>query len=111
MPPRNDDAAMERDGATAGDHGAAPGSDPHAEAKAKPGTEAGSGVVTVTTCEDGPLLVRGAFELVTQDGESIPAGRATVALCRCGLSSVKPFCDGSHKAAGFKAASEPDLPG
>ncbi|NJP94706.1 CDGSH iron-sulfur domain-containing protein [Nonomuraea sp. FMUSA5-5] len=64
--------------------------------------------VTVTPCEDGPLLVRGPFELVTQDGEVIPAGRATVALCRCGRSSTKPFCDGSHKATGFRASSEPD---
>lgn len=64
--------------------------------------------VTVTPCEDGPLLLRGPFELVTQGGEPIPADRATVALCRCGLSSEKPFCDGSHKAAGFRAASEPD---
>ncbi|TYB65281.1 CDGSH iron-sulfur domain-containing protein [Nonomuraea sp. PA05] len=64
--------------------------------------------VTVTPCEDGPLLVRGPFELVTQDGVPIPAGRATVALCRCGLSAAKPFCDGSHKAAGFRASSEPD---
>ncbi len=68
----------------------------------------GEDTVTVTPCEDGPLLVRGPFRLVTQDGEPIPAGRATVALCRCGLSSTKPFCDGSHKAAGFRAPSEPD---
>jgi CDGSH-type Zn-finger protein len=67
-------------------------------------------VVTVTPCEDGPLLLRGPFELLTQDGEPIDAGRATVALCRCGLSSVKPFCDGSHKDAGFRATSEPDPP-
>ncbi|MGW4959938.1 hypothetical protein ACWEPL_22200 [Nonomuraea sp. NPDC004186] len=38
-------------------------------------------VVTVTPCADGPLLLRGPFELVTQDGEHIDAGRATVALC------------------------------
>ncbi|WP_103961192.1 CDGSH iron-sulfur domain-containing protein [Nonomuraea solani] len=67
-------------------------------------------VVTVTPCEDGPLLLRGPFELVTQDGERIDAGRATVALCRCGRSAAKPFCDGSHKAAGFRATSEPDPP-
>lgn len=65
-------------------------------------------VVTVTPCEDGPLLLRGPFELRTEDGELIDAGRATVALCRCGLSSVKPFCDGSHKTAGFRAPSRPD---
>ncbi|MFC4123081.1 CDGSH iron-sulfur domain-containing protein [Nonomuraea zeae] len=66
--------------------------------------------VTVTLCEDGPLLVRGRFELVTQDGQTIAPGRATVALCRCGRSSSKPFCDGSHKAIGFRAGTRPDPP-
>ncbi|GAA3815723.1 hypothetical protein GCM10022226_40610 [Sphaerisporangium flaviroseum] len=68
-------------------------------------------LVTVTPCEDGPLLVRGPFALTTQDGRAIDPGRATVALCRCGRSSVKPFCDGSHKATGFRAPSGPDEPG
>jgi CDGSH-type Zn-finger protein len=67
-------------------------------------------VATVTPCEDGPLLLRGSFALVTQDGTVVEPGRATVALCRCGASSAKPFCDGSHKAIGFRAASEPDPP-
>lgn len=51
---------------------------------------------SVTVYPDGPLVVRGDFELREVDGESIAAGR-TVALCRCGRSAVKPFCDGSHK--------------
>ena len=55
--------------------------------------------------EDGPLLVRGDFELVTPDGEVIDPGRAVVALCRCGKSAIKPFCDGTHKAIGFKAGT------
>ena len=63
---------------------------------------------TITTYEDGPLLVRGSFKVVTQDGETIDGGRSTVALCRCGLSSRKPFCDGTHKAGKFRAAAEPD---
>ncbi|GAA0380628.1 hypothetical protein GCM10009530_34200 [Microbispora corallina] len=67
-------------------------------------------LVTVTPCEDGPLLLRGPFTLVTQDGRTIDPGRATVALCRCGRSGTKPFCDGSHKLVGFRAASEPDPP-
>jgi CDGSH-type Zn-finger protein len=57
----------------------------------------------VTPCEDGPLLLRGDFTLVTQDGETIEPGRATVALCRCGKSAIKPFCDGTHKVIGFRA--------
>jgi CDGSH-type Zn-finger protein len=60
---------------------------------------------TVTPCEDGPLLLRGAFTLVTQDGNAIDPGRATIALCRCGKSAIKPFCDGTHKAIGFRAPS------
>ncbi|MFC4536840.1 CDGSH iron-sulfur domain-containing protein [Sphaerisporangium dianthi] len=66
--------------------------------------------VTVTACEDGPLLVRGPFTLLAQDGTPIDPGRATVALCRCGLSAVKPFCDGSHKTAGFRTGTEPQRP-
>lgn len=59
--------------------------------------------VVVTLCPDGPLLVRGDVRIEDIDGNPVPRPRATVALCRCGLSAVKPFCDGSHKAAGFKA--------
>ncbi|WP_410171883.1 CDGSH iron-sulfur domain-containing protein [Amycolatopsis heterodermiae] len=58
---------------------------------------------TITPYEDGPL-VRGAFEIRSPDGEIIDPGRGTVALCRCGLSAVKPFCDGTHKVRGFRAA-------
>lgn len=53
--------------------------------------------VTITAYDDGPLLVRGPFELRRADGTLIDPGRATVALCRCGRSSRKPFCDGTHK--------------
>lgn len=50
---------------------------------------------------DGPLLVRGDFEMIGRDGNPLPRTRATVALCRCGLSSIKPYCDGSHKLSRF----------
>ncbi|MEV1288549.1 CDGSH iron-sulfur domain-containing protein [Micromonospora sp. NPDC049679] len=60
---------------------------------------------TVTPYEDGPLLLRGDFALVTPDGESIEAGRRTVALCRCGKSAIKPFCDGTHKVINFRAGT------
>ena len=56
----------------------------------------------ITACTNGPLLVRGDFELVTSAGNPVPRERGTVALCRCGLSAIKPYCDGSHKAAGFR---------
>lgn len=62
----------------------------------------GNGAV-VTVYEDGPLIVRGEFAITAQDGRPIPAGRRTVALCRCGRSAIKPFCDGSHARSGFRA--------
>ena len=57
---------------------------------------------TISPYPDGPLIVRGDVELLTADGTPIPTRRRTVALCRCGLSSIKPFCGGTHKAAGFR---------
>jgi CDGSH-type Zn-finger protein len=45
---------------------------------------------------DGPLLVRGEFDLLDENGDPIPAGRRTIALCRCGRSGIPPFCDGTH---------------
>ncbi|WP_369597987.1 CDGSH iron-sulfur domain-containing protein [Kocuria salina] len=69
-----------------------------------PAAVAGSGAAaTITVCPDGPLLVRGGYELLDGDDRPIDPGRATVALCRCGASSIKPFCDGSHKRARFRA--------
>jgi CDGSH-type Zn-finger protein len=59
--------------------------------------------VVITACPDGPLLVRGDVEIVDSDGHVLPRRRNTIALCRCGLSSIKPHCDGTHKAVGFRA--------
>ncbi|HET9013726.1 MAG TPA: CDGSH iron-sulfur domain-containing protein [Gemmatimonadaceae bacterium] len=59
----------------------------------------------ITPYRDGPLLVRGPFKLTDQDGNEIDARRRTVALCRCGKSQLKPFCDGTHKLIGFRADS------
>jgi CDGSH-type Zn-finger protein len=58
---------------------------------------------TITAYEDGPLLVRGPFALRDQEGNDIETYRNTIALCRCGRSRLKPFCDGTHKKIGFKA--------
>jgi CDGSH-type Zn-finger protein len=65
---------------------------------------------TITPYRDGPLIVRGDFRLVDQDGAEIDPGRGTIALCRCGKSGIKPFCDGTHKRAGFSAPSAPSRP-
>ena len=59
----------------------------------------------ITPYRDGPLLVRGPFTLVDQDGAEIEVQQRTIALCRCGRSRRKPFCDGTHKLAGWKADS------
>ena len=57
---------------------------------------------------DGPLLVRGDFEIVDPEGRPVPRTRSTVALCRCGVSSIKPFCDGTHRLVGFR--TDPPAP-
>ena len=59
----------------------------------------------ITAYRDGPLLVRGDFELLDQDGNAIDPGRGTVALCRCGKSRQRPFCDGTHQLIRFRAPS------
>lgn len=57
----------------------------------------------ITPYRNGPYLVRGDFVLAGQDGEPIEVRRRTIALCRCGKSRTRPFCDGTHKSIGFKA--------
>ena len=51
---------------------------------------------SVTVYPDGPLIMRGDFEVRELDGTIVQTGRV-VALCRCGRSALKPLCDGSHK--------------
>jgi CDGSH-type Zn-finger protein len=62
-------------------------------------------VVTITPYRDGPYLVRGPFRVLDQDGNEVELGRRTVALCRCGRSQMRPFCDGTHRLTGFRAPS------
>jgi CDGSH-type Zn-finger protein len=59
----------------------------------------------ITSYRDGPLLVRGTFRLEDQNGEPIETDRETIALCRCGKSRQRPFCDGTHKLVRFRAPS------
>jgi CDGSH iron-sulfur domain-containing protein 3 len=73
------------------------------------GTDEGTTEVSITVGKAGPLTVRGPVTLVGADGEpwtDVPAG-TNLALCRCGQSGKKPFCDGSHRAAGFDSAPTP----
>jgi CDGSH-type Zn-finger protein len=65
---------------------------------------------TITPYRDGPLIVRGEFRLIDTEGNEIDPGRKTVALCRCGKSGIKPFCDGTHKLTGFHSGSAPTRP-
>jgi len=61
--------------------------------------------VSIRTRENGPLLVTGPVTLVDPDGNAFDLGnKETIALCRCGQSKNRPFCDGAHKACGFVAA-------
>ena len=58
---------------------------------------------------NGPFVVEGAFELTDSRGAAfdIPADKPAVALCRCGHSAKRPFCDGSHKTCGFESDEAP----
>jgi CDGSH-type Zn-finger protein len=69
---------------------------------AGPGLDESGGPLEVKRAKNGPLLVKGNVELVAASGRVAWRGTNT-ALCRCGASSNKPFCDGSHREAGFEA--------
>ena len=60
---------------------------------------------TVTPDPDGPLLVRGQIEIVDEQGHVLLRD-TRAAFCRCGGSSNKPFCDGSHRRRGFSDDGE-----
>jgi CDGSH-type Zn-finger protein len=65
-----------------------------------------SAPVTIRCRENGPLLVQGPVQLLDHQGQPfpIPAGKDSIALCRCGHSKGRPFCDGSHRTCGFQSA-------
>ncbi len=60
------------------------------------------GVLSVTPAKDGPLLIKGNVSISAGSGRAAWQG-TKAALCRCGESANKPFCDGAHKKAGFKS--------
>ena len=61
--------------------------------------------VTIRLRDDGPLVIQGAVRVIDADGREfvLPSDKPLLALCRCGQSGNKPFCDGSHKHCGFVA--------
>ena len=67
----------------------------------KPLAEHG-GPLTVRGIPDGPLMVKGNLTILSGHGTSAWSG-TRVALCRCGESKNKPFCDGTHSLVGFKS--------
>lgn len=64
------------------------------------GCEAPVGLVKIQPMKDGPLVLSGNVEMIAGSGRVAWRGTKT-ALCRCGASNNKPFCDGSHRGAGF----------
>jgi len=62
--------------------------------------------LTIRCRENGPLIIQGPVRVVDHLGNPfvVPAGKENVALCRCGHSQRKPFCDGSHRQVNFHAA-------
>lgn len=60
--------------------------------------------VKVLVKDNGPLLVTGAVTVTDAAGNTFNLnGKETFALCRCGHSANRPFCDGAHKTCGFQA--------
>jgi CDGSH-type Zn-finger protein len=62
--------------------------------------------VVIRCRENGPFVLLGPVQILDHLGQEfpVPAGKDKVALCRCGHSKNKPFCDGSHRDGGFQAA-------
>jgi CDGSH-type Zn-finger protein len=61
--------------------------------------------ITIRLRENGPLVVQGPVRVIDHQGNefTLPEGKEFVALCRCGQSRRRPFCDGSHRDCGFRA--------
>ncbi len=68
--------------------------------------------VTIRLRDDGPIVVEGPVKVIDAAGNVFTSDspKPALALCRCGHSTKKPFCDGSHKAAGFQAADRAPSP-
>lgn len=56
--------------------------------------------------KDGPLMVQGEVPLTDHEGKEVKPAKQPFFLCRCGGSTNKPFCDGTHSKIGFKGAEQ-----
>jgi CDGSH-type Zn-finger protein len=61
---------------------------------------------SIMTRMNGPYLVKGPVHLIDAEGKEFTVTGDTIALCRCGHSANKPFCDGTHGRMGFQAAEK-----
>ena len=67
--------------------------------------EQNEGGVTITVRNNGPYLVEGPVRVLDADGQEYDlSGKTRFSLCRCGGSTRKPFCDGTHSKIGFIGA-------
>lgn len=66
--------------------------------------------VEVELCPDGPMLVRGPVTVVDEDGNAAHSDRPVSALCRCGASRRKPWCDATHKLLPDSTRGRTDRP-
>ena len=62
--------------------------------------------VEITTRHNGPYKITGPVRIIDAEGNEYDLSErgSTIALCRCGGSTTKPFCDGTHSQIGFQAA-------
>jgi len=68
--------------------------------------------VVIRCRENGPYVIQGPVRIVDHQGNEFtpPPGKPVIALCRCGQSGNRPFCDGSHRQAGFQAGEQANPP-
>ena len=60
--------------------------------------------VTIRIRDNGPILVEGPVTVIDGEGNALQINaEKPVSLCRCGASSKKPFCDGTHRTCGFSS--------
>lgn len=63
---------------------------------------------SVVLCPDGPMLLRGKHEILDADGKTHRTVRPVSAVCMCGGSAIKPWCDGTHRLLAAGARDDDD---